>query len=124
MGDDKKKKTADDRKKKESGDDKKKKTDKTKKEDGDTDGSSLYPSFFFPVPPGKGQKPFDEKKPEQKKKLNKANIILGVMKSHQPFHEMDRWHALADAGLTADYWIEEVVDDDVETPAVRTVSYG
>merc|ERR1712004_875893 len=88
-GDDKtKKKTGDDKKKKESGDDKKKKKkesgedkEKTKKEDGDTDGSSLYPSFFYPVPPGKGQKPFDEKKPEQKKKLNKANIILGVMKS-------------------------------------------
>merc|ERR1712048_1483421 len=55
--------------------------------------------------------------------VKKANFIMGIMKRHQPFHELDRWHALADAGLVADYWIEEVVDDDVETPVVRTVSY-
>merc|ERR1712039_779678 len=98
---DKTKKDKKDKKdKKESSED----TDKTKKEENGETGSSAYNPFLDPVPPGKGQKDIDLT--GDSKASKQAKLILGFMRTQQPFHEMDRWFALADAGLAADYWIE------------------
>lgn len=93
-----------------------KKKSKTSKDDkkGET-----TPKTDYLFTPSEGQKPFTDAKDQAR-----GVTVKCKMQSIPPFVELDRWAALAEAGLVADYWIEEVVDDDVEAPVLRTVSYG
>merc|ERR1712224_659237 len=106
----KSKPSSDSTSKKKEDESKKKTTSKKKSKTSSKDDKKgeTTPKTDYLFTPSEGQKPFTDAKDQAR-----GVTVKGKMQSIPPFVELDRWAALAEAGLVADYWIEEVVDDDV-----------